>query len=125
MKEEWNPVFSIETQERGMVIKFDLRGWHHLGVRLTSDGSLLHVHRSPLDGPHEEVILECPPDYDADAATGEAKAGSFQILLPLRQESVRKGVKEERFRKQVARHFPNLPQHLKQADGGKGNFSEN
>lgn len=77
---------SVSVQERGILIRLDLDGWHHLGVRLTADGNLLHVHRSPLDGSHAEVILECPPGFDPYAATAEAQAGSFRINLPLQRE---------------------------------------
>ena len=86
-----------------MVIEFDLTNWHHLGVRLTAEGNRLHLHRSPLDGPNDEVILECPHEYAASAATGEARSGAFRVFLPIDPKQLRKKQQEKWLQNQFRR----------------------
>lgn len=125
MKNLWNPVFSINVQEQEILIEINLADWHHLGVRLTAEGNLLHVHRSPLDGPHDEVILECPPEYDTYAATGESKAGSFLIRLPLDHKRVREKRQAEWLGHQLKRAIFQLEESPELLSPSLGDHSRN
>lgn len=49
---------------------------------MTVNGNLLVVHRSPSDGPPDEVVFECPAGFDPAIAGAEAQRGVFHIELP-------------------------------------------
>lgn len=65
-------------------MEVDISGARPEGVFMTFRGNQLILHRNSNDGPPDEIVLECPTEYDLSLATAEVQYALFRIKLPRR-----------------------------------------